>query len=1041
MKDGETQLGCGTDVFKNCNIETLYLGRNTTEKPFATATSLSNLTIGSMVTSISSAYFSGCSAITKITSYASTPPVISENTFSNTIYSKAILNVSELSKDTYGEAIGWEKFVKIKGLSEVWPIAVSIDQTEVEIKEKSSLTLHSTVTPDNATDKSVTWSSSDETVATVDSEGNVTGVKAGTATIKVTTVSLSEAGAKLTATCKVNVVPVTATVGGIKYEVIFEGGENSSDIAKVVGGDPDEDGSVSILAEVEIDGHTYPVEEIEDAAFRDRSDITKIDIPNSIRIVKESAFYGCHTLGSVTIPASVTEIGTDAFGDCTDLSQVIIEDSRNAIDLSRPFTGCDIDYLYYGRKVTGYPAWPVTIKSLETGRYLDAFKSNEFSGFPNLYSLTIGVGMRTIDADAFKNSTITKVIWMPNTPPAGYESIKADINYVSTNNYEFENKIVSPNLSSKFMVDGLVYVFNRQAVDRTCAVIDNRYNRHIPGLDVPHKVTYSGIEFTVEEINDYALYSNQYFTTASIGDGIVSIGKYAMFNCRGIKSEPYIGKSVKTIGDYAFHNCTGMPSVTIPDATEYLGPWALSSCSSLENAKLGTGLVTIEEGCFADDSSLKQLVVPANVTTIANRVFDNCISLAYFEISDRTTTLAMGYSHHNDEYKPSDGTIGGLPTAGIPLFYYSPLKEVYIGGDISYSSSPADGYSPFYRNDALEKVVIHNNETEISDNEFYGCRGLKEVVVGNDVLRVGDYAFSGCVSIEHFTLGSKVATIGVDAFSDCDKMVEMKSYNKVPPICGDQALDDIDKFNCTLFVPETAVEDYKNAEQWKNFFHIQGMESEDIPAQEIRLSVSTVSMELGSTMQLTATVFPSDATDPVVWKSSDETIVTVSEEGLVTATGIGSAVITATCGNVYSTCCIEVLAIPAESIALSRQTAELKVNETLQLTATVAPENATDKTVVWTSSDETIVTVSAEGLLTAVGIGETTVTAKCGDVTATCAVKVTAASGIYGITIEEGKPLTVYNLQGVRLKVSTLDELNRLPKGFYIVNGKKIYIK
>ena len=45
------------------------------------------------------------------------------------------------------------------------------------------------------------------------------------------------------------------------------------------------------------------------------------------------------------------------------------------------------------------------------------------------------------------------------------------------------------------------------------------------------------------------------------------------------------------------------------------------------------------------------------------------------------------------------------------------------------------------------------------------------------------------------------------------------------------------------------------------------------------------------------------------------------------------------------------------------------------------------------------------------------------------------------VTVEDGKPLAVYNLQGVRLKVSTLEELNRLPKGFYVVNGKKIYIK
>ena len=105
----------------------------------------------------------------------------------------------------------------------------------------------------------------------------------------------------------------------------------------------------------------------------------------------------------------------------------------------------------------------------------------------------------------------------------------------------------------------------------------------------------------------------------------------------------------------------------------------------------------------------------------------------------------------------------------------------------------------------MRQVVIHNNETEISDNEFYGCRNLYEVIVGNDVVSIGTYAFSGCLSLEYFTLGSRVETIGTDAFSDCASMKELRSYNPVPPACGNQAMDDIDKFECTLYVHEQSV--------------------------------------------------------------------------------------------------------------------------------------------------------------------------------------------------------------------------------------------
>ncbi|MDE7089209.1 MAG: Ig-like domain-containing protein, partial [Prevotella sp.] len=80
----------------------------------------------------------------------------------------------------------------------------------------------------------------------------------------------------------------------------------------------------------------------------------------------------------------------------------------------------------------------------------------------------------------------------------------------------------------------------------------------------------------------------------------------------------------------------------------------------------------------------------------------------------------------------------------------------------------------------------------------------------------------------------------------------------------------------------------------------------------------------------------------------------------------------------------------AGSITLSQTSAELKVGESVILTATVLPETATDKAVTWSSSDETIATVDAEGKVTALAIGETTITAICGSVSATCAVSVVA---------------------------------------------------
>ena len=85
--------------------------------------------------------------------------------------------------------------------------------------------------------------------------------------------------------------------------------------------------------------------------------------------------------------------------------------------------------------------------------------------------------------------------------------------------------------------------------------------------------------------------------------------------------------------------------------------------------------------------------------------------------------------------------------------------------------------------------------------------------------------------------------------------------------------------------------------------------------------------------------------------------------------------------------------IPVSSITLNQTELELKVGESATLVATVGPENATDKSVTWTSSDASIATVDASGVVKAVRAGRATITAKAGDKTATCAVKIPVPAG------------------------------------------------
>ena len=89
-------------------------------------------------------------------------------------------------------------------------------------------------------------------------------------------------------------------------------------------------------------------------------------------------------------------------------------------------------------------------------------------------------------------------------------------------------------------------------------------------------------------------------------------------------------------------------------------------------------------------------------------------------------------------------------------------------------------------------------------------------------------------------------------------------------------------------------------------------------------------------------------------------------------------------------CSVTVTPVAAESVTLSSTELSLKVGETETLTATVLPEDATEKTVTWSSSEAAVVSVE-DGAVTALAEGEAVITAACGEVSAVCSVTVTPA--------------------------------------------------
>lgn len=177
-----------------------------------------------------------------------------------------------------------------------------------------------------------------------------------------------------------------------------------------------------------------------------------------------------------------------------------------------------------------------------------------------------------------------------------------------------------------------------------------------------------------------------------------------------------------------------------------------------------------------------------------------------------------------------------------------------------------------------------------------------------------------------------------------------------------------------------------------------------ISAISVSLDETAITLDYNEAKLLFATVSPEGTTDKsVTWSSSDESVATVSDKGLVRAVNTGSAVITVKTndGGYTATCTVAVNKIAVTGVKLDKSSLTLTEGETATLTATVSPSNATDKSVAWSSTIPECVSVK-DGVITALKRGYSLISATTADGghNANCSVTVEPAAGsVTGVTL------------------------------------------
>ncbi len=220
----------------------------------------------------------------------------------------------------------------------------------------------------------------------------------------------------------------------------------------------------------------------------------------------------------------------------------------------------------------------------------------------------------------------------------------------------------------------------------------------------------------------------------------------------------------------------------------------------------GTSVTLTYEGTGAEGygySNLSgDLVIPESVTygttysvtTISDSAFSGCTGLTSVTIPNSVTTIGEGAFHG----------CSGLTSVTIP------------------NSVTTIGSSAFEGCTGLTSVTIPNSVTTINYAAFYGCTGLTSVTIPNSVTSIGVGAFNGCSSLTSVTLGKSVTTIGTGAFYGCTGLTSIKSKILSPDKVSmySSVFYEVDKSNCTLYVPQSTKGVYQATPQWSAFVNI-----------------------------------------------------------------------------------------------------------------------------------------------------------------------------------------------------------------------------
>lgn len=488
---------------------------------------------------------------------------------------------------------------------------------------------------------------------------------------------------------------------------------------------------------------------LQDYAFQGLTQLTSVELPNTVLTISNYSFSGCTCLTEFTVPRSVTTLGQNICSGCGSINTIKYKAIKCVGSTAySPFVDIQsqITKILFYDGVTVIPhnlchTW-TNIHDIRFPNTVTIIGNASFFR-TSISSLTLPDNISYIDNNSFSSISTLQEVYIPKS-------------FKQSNANSFSNCI---NIKNVYYEGTLEDWLNIVFYDGGNPTYFGKASLYIQGKKLKGEVI---IPNTITRINNNAFCGIPDITSIVILDSVISIGNHSFNNCSSLTSVT-IPNSVTSIGYSAFRGCSGLTSVTIPNSVTSIGERAFFGCSGLTSITIPSGVTIINTNTFYGCTSLKEIIVPDTITTIGYQAMSSSgITSLYLPDS---VTYANQYCFYNcrslSKVRLSDNLVATAPNMFQQCVL---LSDVYIGKNTTHLNRQT------FQNCAISAIELPDALIYIGPVVFGGCVNLQSLYT-NKVQTIDNNAFEGCTGLQSVTIGSSLQTINANAFYLCSGLI------------------------------------------------------------------------------------------------------------------------------------------------------------------------------------------------------------------------------------------------------------------------------